>query len=85
MGGTAFGMWNATFLVRSHGLSLQHAGLLTGLIGGTCAGFGVMFAGWLVDRGGGIAAPTGACASRSQGTWSACCHWPYTFSGPWTS
>ena len=52
MGGTAFGMWNATFLVRSHGLALQHAGLLTGLIGGTCAGFGVMFAGWLVDRGG---------------------------------
>lgn len=56
LGGTAFGMWNATFLVRSHGLALQHAGLLTGLIGGTCAGFGVMFAGWLVDRLGARAA-----------------------------
>jgi MFS family permease len=57
MGGTAFGMWNATFLVRSHGLALQHAGLLTGLIGGTCAGIGVMFAGWLVDRLGSHGAP----------------------------
>lgn len=50
LGGTAFGMWNATFLVRSHGLSIQHAGLLTGLIGGLSAGLGVMFAGWLADR-----------------------------------
>ena len=50
LGGNAFGMWNATFLVRSHGLELQHAGMLTGLIGGGTAGFGVMFAGWLTDR-----------------------------------
>ena len=53
LGGTAFGMWNATFLVRSHHLALQHAGLLTGLIGGISAGLGAMFAGWLVDRLGG--------------------------------
>lgn len=50
LGGTAFGMWNATFLVRSYDLRLQHAGLLTGLVGGGTAGFGVMFAGWLSDR-----------------------------------
>ena len=49
LGGTAFGMWNATFLVRSYGLALQHAGLLTGLVGGVSAGVGVMFAGWLSD------------------------------------
>lgn len=52
LGGTAFGMWNATFLVRSYGLALQHAGLLTGLVGGVSAGLGVMFAGWLSDRTG---------------------------------
>lgn len=52
LGGTAFGMWNATFLVRSYGLALQHAGLLTGLVGGISAGIGVMFAGWLSDRTG---------------------------------
>lgn len=52
LGGTAFGMWNATFLVRSYGLALQHAGLLTGLVGGISAGLGVMFAGWLSDRTG---------------------------------
>ena len=50
LGGTSFGMWNATFLVRSYALELQHAGLLTGLIGGGAAGVGVMFAGWLSDR-----------------------------------
>ena len=50
LGGTAFGMWNATFLVRSYGLALQHAGLLTGLVGGISAGVGVMFAGWLSDH-----------------------------------
>ncbi|HRP26348.1 MFS transporter [Thauera sp.] len=50
LGGNAFGMWNATFLVRSHGLELRHAGLLTGLIGGTAAGLGVLFSGWLTDH-----------------------------------
>ncbi|ENO78570.1 MFS transporter [Thauera sp. 63] len=53
LGGTSFGMWNATFLVRSHGIALQHAGLLTGLVGGISAGLGAMFAGWLADRAGG--------------------------------
>ncbi len=50
LGGNAFGMWNATFLVRSHGLPLQHAGMLAGLIGGTAAGLGVLLSGWLTDH-----------------------------------
>ena len=46
----AIGMWNTSFLVRSHGLSLQHAGLLAGVICGTSAGIGGLFSGWLSDR-----------------------------------
>ncbi|MFW0759044.1 spinster family MFS transporter [Pseudomonas sp. H11T01] len=46
----AVGMWNTSFLVRSHGLSLQHAGLLAGVICGTSAGIGGLFSGWLSDR-----------------------------------
>ncbi|MFK3973380.1 spinster family MFS transporter [Pseudomonas sp. NPDC087358] len=46
----AVGMWNTSFLVRSHGLSLQHAGLLVGLTCGICAGIGGLFSGWLSDR-----------------------------------
>lgn len=42
--------WNTSFLVRSHGLSLQHAGLLAGVIGGGVAGIGALFSGWLSDR-----------------------------------
>jgi hypothetical protein len=43
-------MWNTSFLVRSHGLSLQHAGLLAGVICGISAGIGGLFSGWLSDR-----------------------------------
>lgn len=46
----AIGMWNTSFLIRSHGLSLQHAGMLVGVICGVAAGTGGMFAGWLNDR-----------------------------------
>ncbi|MGE8064308.1 spinster family MFS transporter [Pseudomonas sp. NPDC089569] len=46
----AIGMWNTSFLVRSHGLSLQHAGLLAGVICGISAGIGGLFSGWLADR-----------------------------------
>lgn len=42
----AIGMWNTSFLVRSHGLSLQHAGLLAGVIGGGVAGIGALFSGF---------------------------------------
>lgn len=43
-------MWNTSFLMRSHDLPLQHAGLLAGLVGGSSAGVGVLFSGWLADR-----------------------------------
>ena len=46
----AIGMWNTSFLVRSHGLSLQHAGLLAGFICGGLAGIGALFSGWLSDH-----------------------------------
>lgn len=46
----AIAMWNTSFLVRSHDLSLQHAGLLAGVICGTAAGFGGLFSGWLSDH-----------------------------------
>lgn len=46
----AVGMWNTSFLMRSHGLSLQHAGLLAGVICGISAGIGGLFSGWLSDR-----------------------------------
>ena len=46
----AIGMWNTSFLIRSHGLSLQHAGLLVGVICGVAAGIGGLFAGWLNDH-----------------------------------
>jgi len=46
----AFAMWNASFLVRSHDLPLHYAGPLAGLVGGTFAGLGALFSGWLTDR-----------------------------------
>ncbi|TFY95135.1 MFS transporter [Pseudomonas nabeulensis] len=46
----AVGMWNTSFLVRSHGLSLQHAGLLAGVICGLSAGVGGLVSGGLSDR-----------------------------------
>lgn len=50
LGSYAIAMWNTSFLVRSHGLSLQQAGMLAGVICGTSAGFGGLFSGWLSDR-----------------------------------
>jgi MFS family permease len=47
---TAFGTWGTSFLIRSHHLSLQHAGLLTGLIGIGGNVLGTIFSGWLIDR-----------------------------------
>ena len=46
----AIAMWNTSFLVRSHGMSLQHAGLLAGFICGGVAGIGALFSGWLSDH-----------------------------------
>ncbi|GAC13992.1 MFS transporter [Aliiglaciecola lipolytica] len=46
----AFGMWNATFLVRSHDLSLTQAGLMAGIFGGGGAAIGILLSGYLSDR-----------------------------------
>ncbi|GAA0796124.1 spinster family MFS transporter [Marinobacterium sediminicola] len=50
LGANAYGMWNATFLVRSHGLDLQQAGVLAGFVGGGSAAIGMLFSGWFTDR-----------------------------------
>lgn len=49
-GAYAFAMWNTTFLMRSHGLSLQHAGILAGVVSGASMAIGGLFSGWLTDR-----------------------------------
>lgn len=46
----SFAMWNTAFLVRSHELSLQNAGILAGVTTGIAAGIGSLFSGWLTDR-----------------------------------
>ena len=48
--GYAFAMWNTSFLIRSHGLSLQNAGILGGVVAGVAAALGGIFSGWLTDR-----------------------------------
>lgn len=50
VGANAFGMWNATFLVRSYGFSLTQAGLMAGLFGGVAAAFGILLSGYFADR-----------------------------------
>lgn len=50
LGANAYGMWNATFLVRSHSLELQQAGMLAGFVGGGSAAIGMLFSGWFTDR-----------------------------------
>lgn len=48
--GYAIGMWNVSFLVRSHGLELKDAGVLMGVFGGTASIVGAMLSGWLTDK-----------------------------------
>lgn len=48
--GYAIGTWSPSFLIRSHGLSLQNAGLLTGVVGGAGATVGTLICGILCDR-----------------------------------
>ena len=50
LGANAFGMWNATFLVRSHDLSLSKAGMMAGFCGGGAAAIGILLSGYLADR-----------------------------------
>lgn len=48
--GYAYGIWTPSFLVRSHGMSIAHAGLLFGVASGVGAMVGALFSGWLCDR-----------------------------------
>lgn len=48
--GYAIGTWNPSFLIRSHGTSLQDAGLLIGLGGGISATVGTLMCGSVTDR-----------------------------------
>ncbi len=48
--GYGIGIWSTAFLVRSHGLNLQEAGILIGLVSGISSIFGALISGWLCDR-----------------------------------
>ena len=48
--GYGIGIWTPAFLVRSHGMSLQGAGIVMGLVGGTFAALGALTSGWLSDK-----------------------------------
>jgi MFS family permease len=48
--GYGIGIWTPAFLVRSHGMSLQGAGAVMGLLGGVAAAIGAVLSGWLCDR-----------------------------------
>lgn len=48
--GYGYGVWMPSFLVRTHGLSIAHAGLVFGLASGLGAVAGAFFSGWLCDR-----------------------------------
>jgi predicted MFS family arabinose efflux permease len=50
LAGYAYGVWTPSFLVRTHGLSLAHAGLMFGFASGFGALVGGLFSGWLCDR-----------------------------------
>lgn len=48
--GYGYGIWTPSFLVRTHGLSIAHAGLMFGVASGVGALSGAMFSGALCDR-----------------------------------
>ena len=48
--GYAIGTWSPSFLIRSHGLNLQEAGFLVGVVGGTGSTIGTLACGLLTDR-----------------------------------
>lgn len=48
--GYGIGIWTPAFLVRSHGMTLQGAGAVMGLLGGVAAATGALASGWLCDR-----------------------------------
>lgn len=48
--GYSYGIWIPTFLVRTHHMSLAHAGIIFGVASGVSAVCGAMFSGVLCDR-----------------------------------
>ncbi|MGJ7549490.1 spinster family MFS transporter [Pseudomonas alloputida] len=48
--GYAIGTWSPSFLIRSHGLNMQQAGFLVGVIGGSGSTIGTLVCGMLTDR-----------------------------------
>lgn len=48
--GYAIGTWSPSFLIRSHGLNVQQAGFLVGVVGGTGATLGTLVCGVVTDR-----------------------------------
>lgn len=48
--GYAIGTWSPSFLIRSHGLNLQQAGFLVGVVGGSGSALGTLVCGVLTDR-----------------------------------
>jgi predicted MFS family arabinose efflux permease len=48
--GYAIGTWSPSFLIRSHGLNMQEAGFLVGVVGGTGSTIGTLVCGILTDR-----------------------------------
>ena len=47
--GYGIGIWTPAFLVRSHGMTLQGAGAVMGIVGGLAAVSGALTSGWLSD------------------------------------
>lgn len=48
--GYAIGTWSPSFLIRSHGLNIQQAGFLVGVVGGSGAALGTLVCGIVTDR-----------------------------------
>lgn len=48
--GYGYGVWTPSFLVRTHGMSIAHAGLIFGVVGGAGSVAGALFSGLLCDR-----------------------------------
>ncbi len=49
LAGYGIGIWTPAFLVRSHGMTLQSAGAVMGILGGLAAVIGALLSGWLSD------------------------------------
>lgn len=48
--GYAIQMWTPSFMIRSHGVSIQEAGIMMGVGGGLTALIGTLFCGYITDK-----------------------------------